>query len=251
MRSRAPGFRAPQLDRRARRWVAAAGAAVAATAIVVLFAVVVSGGGPPSPKHRSASAPAALNSLPSPGSTAAPSPTSVPADPFPPSVAGTSCSASAGPGATAPVGLRIPAIGVSTSVIGLGLNADHTLQVPPLNYAGTHEAGWYKLGPAPGQVGSAVIVGHVDSTSGPAVFFRLGSLTPGDMVQVIAANCETSTFVITSVEQYSKNSFPTQLIYGPTSDPELRLITCGGVFDSATGHYLSNIVAYAKTATTA
>jgi sortase (surface protein transpeptidase) len=140
---------------------------------------------------------------------------------------------------------------VSSPVIGLGLNADKTLEVPPLTYAGTHETGWYKLGPAPGQIGAAVIVGHVDSTSGPAVFSQLAKLKPGSAVEVIAVNCQTSTFVVTSVEEYPKSAFPTQKIYGPTSDAELRLITCGGSFDPATGHYSSNIVAYARTVSTA
>jgi len=123
--------------------------------------------------------------------------------------------------------------------------------VPPLSYTGTHEAGWYKLGPAPGQEGAAVIVGHVDSSSGPAVFYRLATLKPGSTIQVIASNCQTASFVVTSIEQYPKNRFPTQQVYGPTSGPELRLITCGGVLDPATGHYLSNIVVYAKTVTVA
>ncbi len=228
------------------RWVAAAAAAVAAAAVVVLIAASLWGGGPPAPAQHPASRPGALSRVPP---AASPTPTSTVAPGG--TVSRTSCSTTAGPFATTPVALRIPSIGVSAPVVGLGLNADRTLQVPPLTYAGTHEAGWYKLGPAPGQAGAAVIVGHVDSTSGPAVFYRLGTLAPGSAVQVIAANCETASFVITSVEQYPKDNFPTKQVYGPTTDAELRLITCGGTFDPATGHYLSNIVAYARTVSVA
>lgn len=141
--------------------------------------------------------------------------------------------------------LRLPAIGVSTSVIEEGLNGDGTLAVPPLTATGTHESGWYDLGPTPGQVGPAVIVGHVDSTSGPAVFYRLGSLVAGNKIMVTRADHTTATFTVTAVNQYPKASFPTQEVYGPVAEPDLRLVTCGGRFDQATGHYLSNIVVYA------
>lgn len=250
-RREAMRFRRYLPRRRLALLAGAAGAGIAAAAIVVLIAALVAGNGPPAP-HRggSPSAPSGSVAFGDAPATVAPAPaaaTTVPGAGTAADSGGSGCSVTAGPDATNPVALRIPAIGVSTSVIGLGLNADHTLQVPPLTYAGTHEAGWYRLGPAPGDVGAAIIVGHVDSTSGPAVFYRLGSLAPGDTVQVIAANCETSVFDITSVEEYSKSNFPTERVYGTTSDPELRLITCGGVFDPATGHYLSNIVAYAKT----
>jgi len=233
-------------------WATAGGAGVAAAALVLLIGALVARSGPPSPHHGSSgSTPSGSVAFGDPGAASSPNatspPTTNPVVPAAGTTGGSSCSVSAGPDATAPVALRIPSIAVSTSVIRLGLNPDRTLQVPPLNYAGTHEVGWYQLGPAPGQMGAAIIVGHVDSTSGPAVFYRLGSLTAGDTVQVIAANCETSTFVITTVAVYSKANFPTERVYGPTSDAELRLITCGGAFDAATGHYLSNIVAYATT----
>jgi len=243
--------RAPRSGRSEIHWPAAIGAGVSAAAVVILIAALTMGGGPPKPRPAAASdsssgarpgvAPSGASGSPTPPVTVAP-PGSRSA-----TVSGTSCSTGAGPFATEPVELRIPAIGVSTPVVALGLNADRTLQVPPLTYTGTHEVGWYKLGPTPGTDGAAVIVGHVDSTSGPAVFYRLGALTAGNTVQVIAANCQTSSFVITSVAQYPKDKFPTQQVYGATPDAELRLITCGGTFDPATGHYLSNIVAYAKT----
>jgi sortase (surface protein transpeptidase) len=142
--------------------------------------------------------------------------------------------------------LRIPAIHVSAKIVNEGLDADGALQVPPLTYAGVHEAGWYDLGPAPGQVGSAIIVGHVDSYQAAGVFYDLGSLAPGNLVEVTLANGETVHFTVTSVHEYSKARFPASEVYGPEPYPALRLITCGGAFDAATGHYLSNIVAYAR-----
>ena len=137
-----------------------------------------------------------------------------------------------------PVSLTIPAIGVQTSLIHLGLASDGTLQVP----SSTTVAGWYTGSPRPGAVGSAVIAGHVDSYAGPAVFFRLKLLHAGDPVYVKRADGTLAVFRVTSVQQYSKDQFPTVSVYGPVPDAELRLITCGGTFDPATGHYLSNVV---------
>jgi len=140
-----------------------------------------------------------------------------------------------------PVSLTIPLIGVNTQLITLGLTSGGTLQVP----SSTSVAGWYTGSPRPGTIGSAIIVGHIDSLSGPGVFFRLSKLRPGDKVYVKRADGTLVEFGVTSVRTYPKDRFPTQAVYGPTPDAELRLITCGGAFDSATGHYLSNIVVYA------
>ena len=142
-----------------------------------------------------------------------------------------------------PVSLTIPLIGVKTQLITLGLAADGALQVPPLSMAAV--AGWYTGSPRPGAVGSAIIVGHIDSESVPAVFYRLDELRRGDDVYVKRADGTTAEFRVTSVRTYLKDQFPTQTVYGPTPDAELRLITCGGAFDPATHHYLSNIVVYA------
>ena len=142
-----------------------------------------------------------------------------------------------------PVSLTIPLIGVKTNLITLGLAAGGALQVPPLSSASV--AGWYAGSPRPGAVGSAIIVGHIDSVSGPGVFFRLSELRRGDNVYVKRADGSTAEFRVASVQRYLKDHFPTATVYGPTPDAELRLITCGGAFDSATGHYLSNIVVYA------
>ena len=139
-----------------------------------------------------------------------------------------------------PVSLRIPALGVSSSLSQLGLNADKSPQVPT-NY---EEPGWYKLGPAPGQIGSAVILGHVDDKKGPAVFYKLGSLKAGDMVDVNLADGAIVHFVVKTVTTYLKAQFPSQQVYGSHGYSGLQLVTCGGKFDSVTGHYLSNVVAY-------
>jgi sortase (surface protein transpeptidase) len=140
-----------------------------------------------------------------------------------------------------PVSLTIPLIGVKTQLITLGLAAGGTLQVP----SSWSVAGWYTGSPRPGAVGSAIIVGHIDSLSGPAVFYRLPELRRGNDVYVKRADGTTAEFRVTSVQTYLKDQFPTQTVYGPTPDPELRLITCGGAWNPATRHYLSNIVVYA------
>jgi hypothetical protein len=142
-----------------------------------------------------------------------------------------------------PVSLTIPLIGVQTRLMTLGLAADGTMQVPPLSSASV--AGWFTGSPRPGAVGSAIIVGHIDSEGAPAVFYRLDELRPGDDVYVKRADGTTAKFRVTSRQTYLKDHFPTQTVYGPTPDAELRLITCGGTFDYATHHYLSNIVVYA------
>ncbi len=141
----------------------------------------------------------------------------------------------------APVSLTIPLIGVRTQLITLGLTSSGALQVPST----TSVAGWYTGSPRPGAIGSAIIVGHIDSVSGPGVFFRLAELTKGDKVYVERSDGTLVEFSVTSVQTYLKDRFPTEDVYGPVPDPELRLITCGGAFDAATGHYLSNIVVYA------
>jgi len=141
----------------------------------------------------------------------------------------------------APVSLAIPLIGVQTQLITLGLTSAGELQVP----SSTSVAGWYTGSPRPGAIGPAVIVGHIDSLTGPGVFYRLPELRPGDKVYVKRADGTLVEFRVTSVQTYLKDRFPTEDVYGPVPDPELRLITCGGAFDAATGHYLSNIVVYA------
>jgi hypothetical protein len=141
----------------------------------------------------------------------------------------------------APVSLTIPVIAVSTPLIRLGLLPSGALQVP----ASTSVAGWYTGSSRPGAVGPAVIVGHIDSRVGPGVFFRLPGLQRGDRVYIRRADGTLAAFRVTSVQTYPKDTFPTQAVYGPTPDAELRLITCGGAFDPSSGSYLSNVVVYA------
>ncbi|HEY1702116.1 MAG TPA: class F sortase [Trebonia sp.] len=147
--------------------------------------------------------------------------------------------------ASDPVRLTIPAIGVSSSVIPLGANPDGSVAVPPLSEP--RLASWFDEGPAPGQDGPAAVYGHVDTAAaGPGVFYRLGDLTAGDMVDVALADQRVADFQVYRVAQYPKDAFPTMTVYGNTPVPELRLITCGGRFDAAAGSYDDNIVAYAR-----
>jgi sortase (surface protein transpeptidase) len=140
-----------------------------------------------------------------------------------------------------PESLDIPAIGVRTRLIRLGLTASGALQVP----ASTAVAGWYTGSPRPGATGSAVIAGHIDSYLGPGVFFRLRELKPGSLIYVRRADGSLAVFQVTAVQTYAKTHFPTAQVYGPVPDSQLKLITCGGTFDSATGHYLSNVIVFA------
>jgi sortase (surface protein transpeptidase) len=142
-----------------------------------------------------------------------------------------------------PVTLQIPSIGLSVSMgTSLGLNADGTVQVPVT----TTRPGWFRLGPTPGQVGSSVILGHVDNYLGPGVFFQLRTLASGDRIDVGLADGATAQFTVDSVAMYSKQQFPAQRVYGSDGSSELQLVTCGGVFDHQTGSYLSNIVVYSS-----
>jgi hypothetical protein len=139
-----------------------------------------------------------------------------------------------------PTRVRIPAIGVDTGLEDLTLNTTGQLNAP-VSY---DQAGWYSDGVLPGDSGPAVIAGHVDSVSGPAVFYRLHELVAGDTVAVLRGGVWVSFRVIT-VEQYAKDQFPNERVYRPTPDAELRLITCGGEFDRRQLSYQDNIVVYA------
>jgi sortase (surface protein transpeptidase) len=143
-----------------------------------------------------------------------------------------------------PVRIEIPAIGVSSALVRLGLNPDGTMEVPG-DYG---VAGWFTGGPVPGDTGPAVIAGHVDSRSGPAIFYRLGALRSGDTIRILRADGTTARFVAHSVDRYPKRAFPTQAVFGPEPDPVLRLITCGGRFDRARGSYVDNVIVTAHLA---
>ena len=147
--------------------------------------------------------------------------------------------------ASRPVSIAIPAIDVKASVLRLGRAADNTIEVPQ---PGPHydDAGWYRYSPTPGELGPSVIVGHVDSaTTGPSVFWRLGTLRKNDRVRVTRTDGSVATFEVDEVRLFRKNAFPTTLVYGNTDHAALRLITCGGPFDSA-GHYRDNVVVLAS-----
>ncbi|MDX6199382.1 MAG: hypothetical protein QOJ79_2533 [Actinomycetota bacterium] len=145
-----------------------------------------------------------------------------------------------------PVRLSIPAIRVQSALLTLGQAPDGTLETPPVG-PDYDRAGWYRYSPRPGALGPAVIVGHIDSKSGgPSVFFRLGELRRHDTVEITRADGTTAVFAVDGVQRFHKADFPTQLVYGNTDRPVLRLITCGGPFDRSTGHYEDNVVVTAS-----
>lgn len=143
---------------------------------------------------------------------------------------------------SAPVRLRIPAIGVDAPVTGLGLTADGALEVPPAEDPDL--AGWYRGGPAPGAKGTAIVAGHVDNARGPAVLYSLGTLKRGARIEVTRRDARTAVFTVDAVEVYANADFPDRKVYGPTGRAELRVITCGGGFSPGSG-YRGNVVAYA------
>ena len=143
-----------------------------------------------------------------------------------------------------PVSVSIPDLGIQSVLIPLGLNPDNTLEVP----TDFSVAGWYTGRPVPGEIGPSIIAGHMDSKTGPAVFFRLRDARPGQKVDVVRADGTTARFDVVAIEQHSKDDFPTARVYGPTSGAELRLITCGGAFDRSTGHYTDNVIVFAMLA---
>ena len=151
-------------------------------------------------------------------------------------------SLTSGQQAARPTWLSIPSLGIRTKLIHLGVNSDGTLQVP----SSTAVAGWYTGSPRPGTVGSAIIAGHVDSRSGPGIFFWLRTLHRGDRIYVGRADGTMAVFTVTRIRKFAKDEFPTAAVYGPVPDSELRVITCGGVFDRSLGSYLSNVVVFAR-----
>lgn len=144
-----------------------------------------------------------------------------------------------------PTSLYIPRISVRAKIISLGLTPSGAAAVPPLS--SPFLTSWYDRGPTPGQPGTSVILGHVDSAKvGPAIFYNLGQLRPGDLIYVILEDRQTAVFRVYSTALYLKADFPARTVYSYTSWPTLRLITCGGQFDRATGHYLGNTVVFAE-----
>ena len=150
----------------------------------------------------------------------------------------------AGPtlGESRPLSVEIPRIGVSSRLIELGLDAEGAMEVPRVGAV----AGWYSLCPTPGALGPAVIAGHIDWDQAPAVFFRLHTVRKGDRVQVARQDGTTAVFAVTRVARFPKERFPTESVFGSTDHAGLRLITCGGEFDSSERHYLDNVVVFAR-----
>ena len=221
------------------------GLAAGGIAVGVIVTLLITSGGSgktapvaaPAPTRTSSSPSAKPSATPTPKKTTAkktskaPTPTVMPP------------AAESGLSHEAPTAVQIPKIGVSSSLVSLGLQADGTLQVPS-DFA---VAGWYANGAFPGDDDAppALIVGHVDDYKGPAVFYRLKELTAGDKVIVPRTDGSVATFIVYKTESYLKDQFPSQQVYAETSRPELRLITCTGQFDSGAKSYLSNFVAYA------
>jgi hypothetical protein len=143
--------------------------------------------------------------------------------------------------APAPRRISIPAIGISAAIVPLRLEPDGTMQTPDR----WQDAGWYEPGREPGERGPAVIAGHVDSTSGPAVFYRLRDLRRGDLIRIRRADGSVVRFRVEGLERWPKAAFPTRRVFGKTRIAALRLVTCSGEFDASTGHYVDNTIAYA------
>lgn len=143
-----------------------------------------------------------------------------------------------------PTRVTVRRVGIDGAIMPLGLRPDRTVDVPPLDQA--EKAGWYKLGPSPGEIGNAVIVGHVDTAAkGPSVFYELGALKVGDLIEVTRADRSVARFRVDRVASYPKTAFPTDEVYGPSNNAGLRLVTCGGAFDEAKRNYLDNVIVFA------
>lgn len=226
--------------RRRRGRLAVATAAVAVVAVLGGVALATPGGdNAANPATSTAAAAAAPGTASAPPGAATPTPGRpgwAPTTPDP-RVTGQPEARSA----LSPVSVRAPSIGMQSTLIKLGVDSSGVL-IPPVSY---DIAGWFTGGPVPGDVGPAIIAGHVDSVAGPGVFFRLKDMRPGDPVAVTRSDGSVVRFTVRRVESYPKTDFPTQRVYGPTPEHELRLITCGGVFDRSNRSYLNNIVVYA------
>jgi len=219
-----PAARPSTLRSRARR-----GAVVVATVIVLLSGCAAQQPGEPASSAASAPAAPPAVSAPSaatqpPAATQAPTPTPAPL-----------------PVGLPPASVAIDAIGLEEPLIDLGLQPDGSMEVP----TDFDDVGWFTGGGRPGGVGPTVIAAHVDSTSGPAVFARLGELVPGDSVRVSDVTGQVFDYVVTRVGDYAKADFPTTEVFGAVPTDELRLITCTGLFDRSIGHYEDNRVVFA------
>ncbi len=196
-----------------------------------------------SPAQTPAAAPPAAVAAASPGAatpTSAPTPTPVPA---PAAQAAKPAKAAPVLPRSAPTRLRIPQIAVNAPFTELALDATGRLNAPAQD--NKNLVGWYRGGPTPGERGSAVVAGHVDTRTGPAVFLLLRMLLPGNKVEVTRADGTIAVFSVDSVQTFPKDAFPDDKVYGSTGDAQLRLITCGGAYDKKRKDYLDNVVVFA------
>jgi Sortase domain len=142
-----------------------------------------------------------------------------------------------------PMQLAVPSIGLSAPLLGLGMDSRGAPELPPFSQPRT--AGWLRDSVTPGEAGTAVLIGHVDTRTGPAVMWNLSAVRPGALVEVSRLDGTTAVFTVDRLRTYSKAAFPSTLVYGPTPDAELRIITCGGGFDRARQEYTGNVVLFA------
>ena len=146
--------------------------------------------------------------------------------------------------ASPPTTVSVPSIGATSSLMDLGQNSDGSLAVPPLN--NPMQAGWYDKSPTPGTLGPAVILGHVNGDGKPGIFYKLKDVKAGDQVMVARKDGQTAVFTVAHIDTVPKAAFPADQVYGDTPDAQLRLITCGGVFDPAARSYEANVIVYAN-----
>lgn len=243
MEDRFHAFVMPEPARGRRRTVISA---VLATLGIAAIATAVVNRQPPPP-----ALPAALGSVveappTSGGSVVMPTQTGQPAAPATPTPEESVPILAAVLPESNPMAIAIPAIGVRSRLLSVGQGRDGGIAMPPAgpNY---DTAAWYRHSPTPGALGPAIVVGHVDSAAdGPSVFYRLGELRPGDRIVIRRADGTTAAFRVDGIRMFRKDRFPTELVYGNTDHAALRLVTCGGPFDSSSGHYLDNIVVFAS-----
>ena len=225
------------------------GAALAGLAMVVALAGCSGAATGPDAPTETTTTSAAASSTPSPGTTARASATADDASGAAETAAAASDPIPAPNGAAdvvetglRPASVTIPSIGVGSKLTALGIASDGVVEVPK----NPDQAGWLDRSPAPGQQGPAVIIGHLDSRSGPAVFARLAELEVGAPVVVTRHDGTTVRFTVDGVQSFPKTSFPTAATYGPVPGPALRLITCGGTYDHSSKSYESNVVVFAS-----
>ncbi|GAB3911818.1 class F sortase [Kibdelosporangium lantanae] len=181
------------------------------------------------------------------GSTEAKAPAPQPtAGSAPTSPAATGSTGSTGDDRILPTSVEIPKIGAKSTLVEAGLDANRSIEVPPVD--NPMQAAWYKFSQVPGDAGPAILLGHVDGNKKPGIFYKLHEVKVGDEILVGRRDGKTLKFVTTKTEQVPKEKLPEDAIYGTTTEPELRVITCGGAFDKAEHSYKDNIIVYAKLA---